>query len=286
MGTGGKGVTPRIRTLKPEYWGDEKLAREDEGPRFLFLGLISMADDAGRVLDSAKQIEAFIYPFHDRSREIRDGLARLTEIGVIVRGATASGQAVIQIVNWKKHQRVDHPNTKAALPEIVGASEFTNIRERVAKDDGAFREGFASRSTTSDLRPVPTTSGSARAREAELVNRLSAEPDRMAVQEFFDALPTESDPETWAAAMIGYLDGIGTAGQKAATPAALCLACREYLQQPTHHQSWKGRHFRAFVESAMRPPNSTRGRPPPRGSDAQVDRNRETLQNIRLEEAS
>jgi hypothetical protein len=102
---------PRIRTIKPEFWGDEKLAPMEPITRLVFLGLISMADDAGRLLDSVKQIDAMLFPLTEDSA--RESLAILSRTGRIQRGTTASGQRVIQIVNWR-HQRVDHPNMSAA----------------------------------------------------------------------------------------------------------------------------------------------------------------------------
>ncbi|MBK9406591.1 MAG: hypothetical protein IPN47_00820 [Gemmatimonadetes bacterium] len=53
---------PRIRTIKPEFFSDEKLAPLPVLTRFVFLGLISMADDCGRVLDNLKIIDASSSP--------------------------------------------------------------------------------------------------------------------------------------------------------------------------------------------------------------------------------
>jgi len=142
----------RIRTIKPEFWQDEKLAPLPEIDRLVFLGLISMADDCGRLLDNVKVIDAFI--FAESSRTSRESLATLSRIGRVERGKTASGQRVIQIVNWTKHQRVDKPNNAAALPQIVAPSEDTTIRESFANDSGMIRESFALRPTTYDQRPT------------------------------------------------------------------------------------------------------------------------------------
>lgn len=99
---------PRIRSLKPEFWTDEKLAPLDPTTRLVFLGLISHADDAGRLVDSVKLLDGLIFPATDDScREALDTLARLSRVS---RYASASGQALIQITNWTKHQKVDHPS--------------------------------------------------------------------------------------------------------------------------------------------------------------------------------
>lgn len=142
----------RIRTIKPEFWGDEKLAPMDPLTRLVFLGLISMADDAGRLLDSVKQIDAMLFPFTDDTS--REALANLSRAGRVERGMTASGQRIIQIVNWH-HQKVDHPNLRAALPPIAQrvTDDSRGIRENLASNSREIRDSIS----TSDLRPVPTT---------------------------------------------------------------------------------------------------------------------------------
>lgn len=151
----------RIRTIKPEFWHDEKLSTMSAIDRLTFLGLIGMADDLGRVLDNVKVIDAFV--FANSSDTARESLANLSRIGRIKRGKTSSGQAVIQIVNWNKHQRVDKPQYKNCLPEIVDSVGENSIRESVANDSGVARDQFRTVPTTTDplppiTDPLPTTS--------------------------------------------------------------------------------------------------------------------------------
>lgn len=158
---------PRIRTIKPELFQDEKITQLPIVDRFVFIGLISMADDAGRLLDNVKVIDAFVFPTTDDSA--RDSLARLSRMSRIRRGTTASGQAVIQIVGWERHQRVDHPNMAAALPPIEtetpppqgdasvrenGASGSREPRDNGATDSRLISTTNDLRSTTNDLRPT------------------------------------------------------------------------------------------------------------------------------------
>lgn len=151
----------RIRTLKPEFWQDEKLCPLPDAHRLLFLFLVSSADDMGRLLDKPIKIEADMFDGEqDRSRDIREGLANLSRIGRIRRGKTASGQRIIEIVNWAKHQRVDHPNVKGSFPEIVEEQEVTDIREAFANDSREIREPLAHH--TNDQRPTTSTNDSRR----------------------------------------------------------------------------------------------------------------------------
>ena len=43
-------MRPRIRSIKPEFFGDEKINSVAVGARYTAIGLMSMADDRGRIL--------------------------------------------------------------------------------------------------------------------------------------------------------------------------------------------------------------------------------------------
>lgn len=146
----------RIRTIKPEFWGDEKLAPQPDVVRLVFLALISMADDLGRIVDNERLIDAFIFPEEGRLPDTREALARLSRMSRITRGQTESGQSIIQIVHWKIHQRVDRPSLKSCLPEIVSVQEVDNPRDTLASDSRESRDTLAARPTTNDHRPTTT----------------------------------------------------------------------------------------------------------------------------------
>jgi hypothetical protein len=143
----------RIRTIKPEFWTDEKLSPCDPLTRLVFLGLVSLADDAGRIVDNLRYIDAQL--FMNTSDSAHEPLMRLSGMGRIVRGLTASGQPIIQIANWNRHQKIQHPNLKGALPEIVTPQAVTEIHERLMSHSGAAHEPLTHH--TNDLRPEPTT---------------------------------------------------------------------------------------------------------------------------------
>lgn len=97
----------RIRTVKPEFYSDEKLAAMRPIDRLVFLGLLSMADDAGRVIDNVKAIDGFM--FSETEDSCAESLMRLAGNGRIVRYGSPSGQRLIQIAKWGKHQKIDKP---------------------------------------------------------------------------------------------------------------------------------------------------------------------------------
>ncbi len=157
---------PRIRTIKPEFWADEKLAQFEPVTRLVFLGLISMADDAGRLVDNVKALDGMLFPQTDDTCDA--SLKTLSKAGRILRYTSSSGQKLIQILNWSRHQRVDHPNTHV-LPapskeQVTQVVESTAAKTVVAKGSRKARENGAKgsrepRATTStnDLRPTTST---------------------------------------------------------------------------------------------------------------------------------
>lgn len=152
---------PRIRTLKPEFWQDEKLSLLDPLTRLVFLGLISIADDAGRVLDNVKFIDGQLFPStEDTAIDALDTLARLSRI---LRYRVASGQSVIQIAGWANHQKVDHPS-KYVLP---GPEQAVLVQPKVkqavtGEDQPSSRKARETLATPSrsDLGPTTSTSTS------------------------------------------------------------------------------------------------------------------------------
>jgi hypothetical protein len=138
---------PRIRTLKPESLTDEKLATMDPVDRFVFWALILLADDAGRLVDNVKLIDGQVFSLTDHSCSA--SLDALAVNGRIIRYCSSSGQRLIQIANWAKHQKVDHP-AKYVLPGPPSEGPADTLATS-SRD---------SRAPTDDLRPVPTTSTS------------------------------------------------------------------------------------------------------------------------------
>lgn len=98
----------RIRTIKPEFWSDEKLAPLAPVHRLVFLGLISQADDAGRLVDNIRLLDGLLFPETDDS--CAESLAELARLKRIIRYTSDSGQRLIQVTTWDEHQKVKNPS--------------------------------------------------------------------------------------------------------------------------------------------------------------------------------
>ena len=107
----------RIRSIKPEFWKDRKLARElDREQRLAYIALWNEADDEGRFEASTRSLLGAIFPHdEDLDREWMETLLRkLVETERVVL-YEANGERCGHLTKFKKHQRISHPG-KGRLP--------------------------------------------------------------------------------------------------------------------------------------------------------------------------
>lgn len=106
---------PRIRSLKPEFFRDEKVQRLPVQARLLMIGLISHADDAGRLDGDPRAIGSQVFPLDGYSATKIDAwLELICDMGMIYR-YHAIGIDWIEIKGWSTHQRVNRP-TESTIP--------------------------------------------------------------------------------------------------------------------------------------------------------------------------
>jgi hypothetical protein len=128
----------RIRTIKPEFWTDKKVAQWPAFTRLLFIGLWSAADDHGRGSAELVRLAAELFPY-DLSRDSRETLASVSEGLAVLSEASritlyeVNGECYYQVENWTKHQRVDKPG-KSRIPAPLSkfATPSRDSRETVA----------------------------------------------------------------------------------------------------------------------------------------------------------
>lgn len=113
-------MSGRIRTVKPEWLEDSKMARLSDAERLLSVALLLVADDHGRGRAEPEFIasRAWAYDPREGLAKAREGLAGLSRAGFVAI-YTVDGQAYFEIRNWKKHQRVDKPSA----PRVPGPDQ-------------------------------------------------------------------------------------------------------------------------------------------------------------------
>ena len=142
---------PRIRTIKPEFWSDEKLATVSETSLLVAIGLLNIADDEGYFNANPKLIDAFIFPLRESSVSIHGALVELSNIGYIEVFKCIKGEKDIGIVkNFNLHQVISRPTASKLAPLVGlpsdslnthGATNEDSTQERKGKEQGKEGEG-------------------------------------------------------------------------------------------------------------------------------------------------
>lgn len=116
----------RIRSLKPEFFRDEKVQRLPRDARLLLIGLITHADDEGRLDGEPVAIRSLVFPHDDLpTRTIVRHLTAIEEKGLIYRYVVGEF-SWIEIRGWAKHQKVDRP-TPSSIPSFAASSNGRRI---------------------------------------------------------------------------------------------------------------------------------------------------------------
>lgn len=96
----------RIRSIKPEFFEDDKLANLAAHDRLLFIGLWLLADKNGVLEDRPEWIKAKVFPYeHGESTDVSKMLPRLVSGRYLIR-YSAAGRDLIAVRNFSKHQRI------------------------------------------------------------------------------------------------------------------------------------------------------------------------------------
>lgn len=134
----------RIRTIKPEFWTDEKVVTLSAFARLVFIGLWNFVDDFGRMECSPVRLKMQILPADNA--DLRQLLAEISGAGLITL-YSVDGKDYLQVNGFAKHQKIDkraaskHPappishNSRPELP--LEGNGMEGIKERINADAGA-----------------------------------------------------------------------------------------------------------------------------------------------------
>jgi hypothetical protein len=105
--------------IDPSFWVDEKLGTLCVGARLFFMGLISQADDEGRLNGHPALLRSLIFPYdHDITvNNVDEWLQQLSGRDLITR-YEVDRQKYIFIDKFKKHQTINRPQP-SKLPEPI-----------------------------------------------------------------------------------------------------------------------------------------------------------------------
>ncbi len=138
----------RIRTIKPDFFKSEQVGELDPINRLLFIGLWTLADCEGKLLDRPKRIKAELFPYDNH--DVDQGLQQLERVGLILRYKIECTETfVIKIVNFHVHQRIT--GKEAMLPSEIPDPNQTSSETHA-------RQGGNNGETTGKTEIVPGVS--------------------------------------------------------------------------------------------------------------------------------
>lgn len=135
----------RIRSIKPEFWHDERLASVSRDARLLFIGMWNLADDFGVLRANPRLLKGQVFPYDEI--DVSPLLGELERAARIVR-YRPDGEDLVLVRNFTKHQKLDR-RTKHR-PELPAGF-------RIAEVDGEDAEGKPGRvlRVLEDSPPIP-----------------------------------------------------------------------------------------------------------------------------------
>jgi hypothetical protein len=96
----------RIRTIKPEYWTDERVGECSVSARLLFIACWNFSDDHGGLDRSSRQLKAQAFPYDNVDCESL--VQELLRAGLLIE-YEVSGKKYLHIKGFRTHQKVEKP---------------------------------------------------------------------------------------------------------------------------------------------------------------------------------
>ena len=135
----------RIRQFKPSFFTDDKVGRLSRDARLFFFGVLSEADDEGRLVDSPKRLAGVVFPFDDdvTPKKVERWINELAEQQMVVR-YTHGGGRFLYVRKFKDHQKMSHPTPSSLPPPPSGSGQSSgDPPEKLRNGAGEPPEGFA-----------------------------------------------------------------------------------------------------------------------------------------------
>lgn len=115
----------RIRSIKPEFWDDRRLAtRVSRDARLLYIALWNQADEWARVHGDPRWVKGQCLPYDDdiNLADVEDLLTELAGAGVVQR-YDVDGDPYLYLPKLAAHQRLEPDKVPSRLPEPPPLSE-------------------------------------------------------------------------------------------------------------------------------------------------------------------
>lgn len=126
----------RIRSIKPDFWTDEKIVELPYEVRLFFIGSWNFADDSGNLQRSARKLKMQIFPADVIDCEPL--IQSLIDAGLFIE-YSVNGEEFIHIKGFKDHQVVNRPS-KSSIPTPKESDLLSGLTED-SLTEGKGKEG-------------------------------------------------------------------------------------------------------------------------------------------------
>lgn len=168
----------RKRMIDPDFWTDEALGQVDRTTRLLFMGLISQADDDGRLRGNPALIRSQVFPYDEdiTASDVDCALDLLQHHGLILR-YSVDGQSYLWLRNFAKHQTINKKtDSKLPPPESADTSHEMSAPAPLPEDYG------------SPTAPLPPKRREEKRREENTATPTAPRTNLRVVDEIFEAI--------------------------------------------------------------------------------------------------
>lgn len=122
----------RIRTIKPSFWEDEKIAKLPMPCRLFYIGTWNLADDSGVIRGNPALLKSAIFPYDDNLRvsEVQRWIDALVNARMLI-PISHKHESYYVIRTFRSHQKLDprYPNyiiSKEAIANILDSYDNTS----------------------------------------------------------------------------------------------------------------------------------------------------------------
>ena len=142
----------RIRTIKPEFWTDERLSECSVSARLLFIGMLNFSDDNGNQGYSSKRLKMQIFPAD--MIETQPLINELLTQGVLIE-YSVSGEKYLHIKGFRTHQVINRPST-TKIPQPSFIEDSLSTQESITDGrEGKGRELIGAKAPVAKADAIP-----------------------------------------------------------------------------------------------------------------------------------
>lgn len=124
---------PRRRMIDPDFWNDGRVKRLSPTERLLFVGMVSHADDEGRLLADPAFLRSKIFPYDDFTLEdIKSMRDHILETNPNLQFYQNAGEDYLYFRKWPRYQKPSHPQP-SKLPKPPELQE--TVQEQIKEQD-------------------------------------------------------------------------------------------------------------------------------------------------------